>query len=163
MTSSMNMLQITTRTPVIKPSPFNPHPSLIPQYLNTPVFHPSPLTTKVNPLFPTNPFGIIPHLHPDLLLARSHRGSFGRRSYSLLEGRLTVSLIILRFQILPDSVYCRLYVLTVVIQTAVDLAIEGELLVRFHQAGIGLGEDTAAATRKMTSMNVYLGIFVLAQ
>ena len=47
-----------------------------------------------------------------------------------------------------------------VIQTIVDLAIEGELLVRFHQAGIGLGDDTAAVSRKM---NVYLGIFVLAQ
>jgi len=65
-----------------------------------------------------------------------------------------------RFQILPDSIYCRLYVLTVVIQTIIDLAIEGELLVRFHQAGVGLGGDTAAASRKM---NVYLGIFVLAQ
>lgn len=62
-------------------------------------------------------------------------------------------------KILPNSLYCRLYVLTVIIQTAVDLAIEGELLVRFHQAGIGPGDDTAAATRKM---NVYLGIFVLA-
>jgi len=48
----------------------------------------------------------------------------------------------------------------VVIQTIIDLAIEGELLVRFHQAGVGLGGATAAASRKM---NVYLGIFVLAQ
>ena len=47
-----------------------------------------------------------------------------------------------------------------VIQTIIDLAVEGELLVRFHQAGVGLGGDTAAASRKM---NVYLGIFVLAQ
>jgi hypothetical protein len=66
-----------------------------------------------------------------------------------------------RFQLLPDSLYCRLYVLTVAIQTAIDLAIEGELLVRFHQADLGLGDDTAAATRK--SLNVYLGIFALAQ
>ena len=66
----------------------------------------------------------------------------------------------LRFQILPDSIYCRLYVLTVVIQTIIDLAIEGELLVRFHQAGVGVDGDTATASRKM---NVYLGIFVLAQ
>jgi len=62
-------------------------------------------------------------------------------------------------KILPDSLYCRLYVLTVVIQTIVDLAIEGELLVRFHQAGLGAGDDTAAGSRKM---KVYLGIFVLA-
>ena len=71
-----------------------------------------------------------------------------------------MALIIPPIQILPDSTYCRLYVLTVVIQTIVDLAIEGELLVRFHQAGIGLGDDTATASRKM---NVYLGIFVIAQ
>ena len=50
--------------------------------------------------------------------------------------------------------------MTVVIQTIIDLAIEGELLVRIHQAGVGLGGDTAAASRKM---NVYLGIFVFAQ
>lgn len=50
--------------------------------------------------------------------------------------------------------------LTVVIQTIIDLAIEGELLVRFHQAGLGAGDDTALASRKM---KVYLGIFVLAQ
>lgn len=72
----------------------------------------------------------------------------------------TITLISLRIQILPDSLYCRLYVLTVVIQTIVDLAIEGELLVRFHRAGLGLGDDTAAASRKM---NVYLGIFAIAQ
>ena len=72
----------------------------------------------------------------------------------------TMALIRLRIQILPDSLYCRLYVLTVVIQTMIDLGIEGELLVRFHQAGIGQGDDTAAASRKM---NVYLGIFALAQ
>ena len=47
-----------------------------------------------------------------------------------------------------------------VIQTIVDLAIEGELLVRFHQAGVGIDDSTAGASRKM---NVYLGIFALAQ
>jgi hypothetical protein len=62
-------------------------------------------------------------------------------------------------KILPDSLYCRLYVLTVAIETIIDLAIEGELLVRFHQAGLGAGDDTAGGSRKM---KVYLGIFVLA-
>ena len=66
----------------------------------------------------------------------------------------------LRIQILPNSLYCRLYVLTVAIETIIDLAIEGELLVRFHQAGLGAGDDTAGGSRKM---KVYLGIFVLAQ
>ena len=46
------------------------------------------------------------------------------------------------------------------IETIIDLAIEGELLVRFHQAGLGAGDDTADGSRKM---KVYLGIFVLAQ
>lgn len=63
-------------------------------------------------------------------------------------------------KILPNSLYCRLYVLTVLIQTAVDLAIEGELLVRFHQAGLRL--DDAEKDPAILKMNVYLGIFVLA-
>jgi hypothetical protein len=84
-TSSMNMLQIITRTQVVKPFPFNPHPSLIPQHLNTAVSHPSLLPTKANPLFLTNPSGIIPHPHPDLLSRRLRHDHFGRRSYSLPE------------------------------------------------------------------------------
>jgi hypothetical protein len=50
--------------------------------------------------------------------------------------------------ILPDSWACRLFVLTVVIETAVDLAIEGDLLVRLQD-----GSDKLA---------VYLSVFALA-
>ncbi|KAG0702707.1 hypothetical protein DFH29DRAFT_920097 [Suillus ampliporus] len=51
-------------------------------------------------------------------------------------------------KILPDSWACRLFVLTVVIETAVDLAIEGDLLVRL-QDGSG-------------KLEVYLSVFALA-
>ena len=51
---------------------------------------------------------------------------------------------------------CRLYVLTVLIETAVDLAIEGELLLRINNV-----ESSQGAERK--TMPVYLSIFALAQ
>lgn len=160
MTSSTNTLQIITRTRTIKPSPFSRQPSPTPQTPNIAVGHPSLSTTRASPPFPINPSGTTLPLHPHRPLARNRRGHFGRRSYSILLKVHTITLIKHRIQILPDSLYCRLYVLTVVIQTIVDLAIEGELLVRFHQAGLGAGDDTVAGSRKM---KVYLGIFVLAQ
>ncbi|KAG1825634.1 uncharacterized protein BJ212DRAFT_1259709 [Suillus subaureus] len=51
-------------------------------------------------------------------------------------------------KVLPDSWACRLFVLTVVIETAVDLAIEGDLLVR-------LQDDSG-------KLAVYLSVFALA-
>lgn len=51
-------------------------------------------------------------------------------------------------KILPDSWACRLFVLTVVIETAVDLAIEGDLFVR-------LQDDSG-------KLAVYLSVFALA-
>jgi len=64
-------------------------------------------------------------------------------------------------KILPDSLYCRLYVLTVVIETIVDLVIEGELLLRFQEASHNgqLSGDDDVSSRKMP---VYLSIFALA-
>jgi len=63
-------------------------------------------------------------------------------------------------KILPDSIYCRLYVLTVVVETIIDLAIEGNLLLRFHNATAG----QTSSYDQMTSrkMPVYLSVFVLA-
>ncbi|KAL0579804.1 hypothetical protein V5O48_002215 [Marasmius crinis-equi] len=55
------------------------------------------------------------------------------------------------FQLLPDSMACRLFVLTVILETIIDLAIEGELLVRITDGGGG--------DRRMP---VYLSIFALA-
>jgi len=57
-------------------------------------------------------------------------------------------------KILPESMASRLYVITVVVQTGIDLAIEGEIGVRFHT-----DENDPASTRKMP---VYLAIFALA-
>lgn len=61
-------------------------------------------------------------------------------------------------KILPESLACRLYVLTVLIETTIDLAIEGDLLIRFHEAESDHPLDLAI-TRKMP---VYLSIFALA-
>lgn len=60
------------------------------------------------------------------------------------------------FQILPDSWACRLFVLTVVVETTIDLAIEGDLLVRLKDGG---SADSDGAKK----MPVYLSIFALAQ
>jgi len=56
-------------------------------------------------------------------------------------------------KLFPDSLSCRLYVLTVVIETIIDLVIEGELLLRYRA---GLHND---ASQKMKT---YLSIFAIA-
>ncbi|TFY72648.1 hypothetical protein EVG20_g358 [Dentipellis fragilis] len=61
-------------------------------------------------------------------------------------------------KILPDSIACRLYIFTVLVETAIDLGIEGDLLLRFHQAEDGLSDQTLAK-----KMPVYLGVFAFAQ
>lgn len=53
---------------------------------------------------------------------------------------------------------CRLYVLTVLVETAIDLAIEGELLLRVHD--VTKNNEDQITSRKMP---VYLSIFALAQ
>jgi hypothetical protein len=58
--------------------------------------------------------------------------------------------------ILPESIACRLYVITVLVQTTVDLVIEGDLLVRFHEAE-PIGNVVLAH-----KMPVYLTIFAIA-
>ncbi|KAI0735417.1 hypothetical protein C8Q76DRAFT_774192 [Earliella scabrosa] len=58
---------------------------------------------------------------------------------------------------IPDSLACRLYLLTVLVETAIDLAIEGDIILRFHEANSSDSEDMA--TRRMP---VYLSIFALA-
>ncbi|KAJ7139913.1 hypothetical protein C8R44DRAFT_975634 [Mycena epipterygia] len=59
-------------------------------------------------------------------------------------------------KMLPESIACRLYVLTVLIETTIDLAIEGELLIQINKHSTK--EDSAAAHK----MPVYLSIFALA-
>ncbi|KAI0786041.1 hypothetical protein C8Q75DRAFT_827655 [Abortiporus biennis] len=58
--------------------------------------------------------------------------------------------------IIPDSIACRLYLLLVLIETTIDLAIEADLYNRF--ADVDSGENVAVS-RKMT---IYLAIFALA-
>jgi hypothetical protein len=55
-------------------------------------------------------------------------------------------------QILPDSWACRLFVITVLIETTIDLAIEGDLLVRLRNGNSESGHK----------MPVYLSVFALA-
>ncbi|KAI9512354.1 hypothetical protein F5148DRAFT_1164297 [Russula earlei] len=67
-------------------------------------------------------------------------------------------------RILPDSVACRLYVLTVLVETTIDLVIEGDLLLRFHQADkaqqlASSQTDLEIASKKMP---VFLSVFALA-
>jgi hypothetical protein len=57
-------------------------------------------------------------------------------------------------KILPDSWACRLFVITVLVETTIDLAIEGDLLVRLQDSG-----DNGSALK----MPVYLSVFALAQ
>ncbi|KAF9270476.1 hypothetical protein L218DRAFT_849696, partial [Marasmius fiardii PR-910] len=54
-------------------------------------------------------------------------------------------------KILPESMACRLYLLTVLVETTIDLAIEGDLIIRVRDEG---GDEKR--------MPVYLGIFALA-
>ncbi|KAF7320244.1 hypothetical protein MKEN_00809000 [Mycena kentingensis (nom. inval.)] len=62
-------------------------------------------------------------------------------------------------RILPESMACRLYVLTVLIETTVDLAIEGELLIQINKNATAVGDNDSVAAHKMP---VYLSIFAIA-
>jgi len=68
-------------------------------------------------------------------------------------------------KLLPDSIACRLYVITVLVETTIDLVIEGDILLRFHQADKlqplqpSQPNNIATASKKMP---VYLSVFALA-
>lgn len=61
-------------------------------------------------------------------------------------------------KVLPESIACRLYVITVLVQTTIDLAIEGDLLLRFHEVDSSSSSDDFSGRK----MPVYLSIFALA-
>lgn len=67
-------------------------------------------------------------------------------------------------KILPESLACRFYVITVLVQTAIDLAVEGDILTRFHEADQNNSSNTNQTAADSTSqkMPVYLSIFALA-
>lgn len=58
-------------------------------------------------------------------------------------------------KIFPDSWPCRLFVITVLIETTIDLAIEADLLIRLQDAG-------SADNESALKMPVYLSVFALA-
>lgn len=58
-------------------------------------------------------------------------------------------------QFLPESMACRLYVLVVLVETTIDLVIEGELLIRVRA-------ETESTTDHQR-MSAYLSIFAMAQ
>ncbi|KAH9075793.1 hypothetical protein EDB83DRAFT_2352351 [Lactarius deliciosus] len=66
-------------------------------------------------------------------------------------------------KLLPDSIACRLYVVTVLVETTIDLVIEGDILLRFHEADklpqSSQANNIATASKKMP---VYLSVFALA-
>ncbi|KIY51365.1 hypothetical protein FISHEDRAFT_64356 [Fistulina hepatica ATCC 64428] len=61
-------------------------------------------------------------------------------------------------KLVPDSLACRLYLITVLVETAIDIAIEGELMIRVYEDRDARGLDDVNANR----MPVYLSIFALA-
>lgn len=63
-------------------------------------------------------------------------------------------------QVLPDSIACRLYVITVLVETTIDLVIEGDLLLRFHKADTASSQSGDITPQKMP---VFLSVFALAQ
>jgi len=63
-------------------------------------------------------------------------------------------------KILPESLACRFYVITVLVQTTIDLVIEGDILIRFHELD-QKNQDTVQDSTGQ-KMPVYLGIFALA-
>ncbi|KZP32210.1 hypothetical protein FIBSPDRAFT_916440 [Athelia psychrophila] len=67
-------------------------------------------------------------------------------------------------KVLPESMACRLYVCTIVVQTIVDMTIEADLFIRFQEVSkdnppASEGNPPASETQKMA---VYVGIFALA-
>ncbi|KAM6497934.1 hypothetical protein JOM56_005882 [Amanita muscaria] len=62
-------------------------------------------------------------------------------------------------KLLPESVACRLYVVTVLIETAINLAIEGELLLRIKE---NESLHSQQGSNEGRTMSVYLSIFALA-
>ncbi|GJJ09586.1 hypothetical protein Clacol_003809 [Clathrus columnatus] len=62
---------------------------------------------------------------------------------------------------LPSSLACRLYLLAVLIQTAIDVALEADILIQFHD--VPSKADATNDSDNLQRLPVYLGIFALAQ
>ncbi|KZT06768.1 uncharacterized protein LAESUDRAFT_699590 [Laetiporus sulphureus 93-53] len=60
-------------------------------------------------------------------------------------------------EFIPDSIACRLYLLTVLVETAIDLAIEAELFIRLQDS-----TATSSNFQESKKMPIYLSIFAMA-
>ncbi|EDR16071.1 uncharacterized protein LACBIDRAFT_228346, partial [Laccaria bicolor S238N-H82] len=63
---------------------------------------------------------------------------------------------------LPESMACRFYVATVLVETTIDLAIEGELFLRVREKMKADSQTDDGAQMATSRMPVYLSIFALA-
>jgi hypothetical protein len=90
----------------------------------------------------------------------AHGGKRSASPYTVLCVKTRSSRAHPSHQILPDSIACRLYVITVLVETTIDLVIEGDLLLRFHKADNVSSESGDITSQKMP---VFLSIFALAQ
>ena len=110
----------------------------------------------------------IPEWHIPQLPSYHHQthAHGGRRSVFLPSRHDEFHIYIFPIQLLPDSIACRLYVITVLVETTIDLVIEGDILLRFHEADklqppqSSQLDNIATASKKMP---VYLSVFALAQ
>ena len=93
---------------------------------------------------------------------RRRKRANGARSVPIPAGPIVLSLSETKphncTQYIPDSIACRLYLLTILVETAIDLAIEGDIILRFHESASSTSQDMA--TRRML---VYLSISTFAQ
>lgn len=63
---------------------------------------------------------------------------------------------------MPDSIACRLYVLVVLIETTINLAIEGDLYLRIRDSQSDQ-QSSSVAVVALRRMPVYLAVFAMAQ
>lgn len=78
--------------------------------------------------------------------------------HSTFQPNNILDLLLMGFQLLPDSMACRLYVLIVLIETIVDISIQTDLFIRVRE--INNTTDNNIGSERLP---VYLGIFILAQ
>lgn len=67
-------------------------------------------------------------------------------------------------QIWPKSKYCRAYLLTVIAETVIDMAIEAAILQQLNMLEDTIpSQDKSKVATNQSRQPIYLGIFVLAQ
>jgi hypothetical protein len=87
------------------------------------------------------------------------RSCFQRVSASSFNNRAVSQVVVIQY--LPSSLACRLYLLVVLLQTAVDVVMEADILIQFDDLPPGAAAQADAINSQR--LPVYLGIFALAQ